>query len=550
MWVGERLFAVSDQWTAIPSFTRTYQWYACSAVVTSSSATLDSRCSPITDATLSEYTLSQENATARDLILVGVTASNNAGSSTFYSASTSTVVTKPAENTVPSSITTGGNNVVPTQVVATPGSWEKPNAQLKVTYRWLHCGEEIPSRISYVPNHCTGIGTASENIANLPLDHDTLYSGRYIALLESVTEGTNRLASRVSASTAFISEAPKLWRSRADFEEPKVLAKMRKDVSSEGNPGNWLPVYQRSSAIPAGTKFAWRGSPVGTISAAWYRCDVQQPALVENVSNSTALPAGCEWISGATSTSYTPSDADLEHFLGMQLTATNSVGSYVVRTATSRSVTDDVKNVVPPTLEGGRTSGETISVQDGTWTGTPAPTLSRKWFHCPTSRDQGASVSGCTEIAGQTSSTLTLTPAMAGRFIVAQVTGQNFAYGQTDEVVTLAVTTASSLQILEIPVSTSRPTLSGPANVGNSLTMTVGTWRGTEAPTFSHRWIVCDSAPVDVDFGNNLPQDCSLNAGSLSSLLLSSSHSAKFIIGQHIATNSSGTRYASTFASS
>ena len=264
------------------------------------------------------------------------------------------------------------------------------------------------------------------SVPNLELGEDTPFSGRFIALMESVAEGSNRIATRVSASTEYISETPKLWKSRSDFEAPNVLLKMRKDYSSEGNPGNWLPVYQRSSAIPAGTKFAWRGSPVGTISAAWYRCDVQQPDLVENVSNSTALPSGCEWISGATSTSYTPVDEDLVHFIGMQLTAENTVGTSIVRTASSRSVTDDVKNVVPPTLEGGRTSGETISVQDGTWTGTPAPTLSRKWFHCPTSRDQGASVSGCTEIAGQTSSTLTLTPAMAGRFIVAQVTGQNF----------------------------------------------------------------------------------------------------------------------------
>ena len=548
MFVGERLESTGDAWIAVPSFTRTFQWYACTSTVTIASNSQPANCLAIEGATSSEYSLSQSDADNRHKLLVGVTAENIAGSTTKFSASTTTDVTKPVENTVPSSITTGGDNLVPTQVVATPGTWAKPNAQLRVTYTWLHCSQEITSTLSFAPNHCSKARVDSVNsISNLELNEGTLHSGRYIALMESVSElpSGNRLATRVSPSTAYISEAPKLWRSLNVYQNPGVPLKMRKDVASDGNPGNWLPVQPSPK-----TQTSWRGSPVGDISAAWYRCDTKQQELVENLSAGSALPAGCEWISGATSTSYTPDSADLLKYLGMELTATNSVGTSIVRTASSNRVTDDVKNTTPPALGGDRTVGGVITVQNGTWTGTPTPTLSRKWFHCPTSRDQGAPVTGCTEIVGQTDSTLALGPSMAGRFIVAQVTGQNYAYGETDEVVSLPVTTASSLQILEVPVSLSRPTLSGFANVGNTLTIVAGNWRGTEAPTFSHRWIVCDSDPGNDDFGNSLPEDCAVTPGSLSSLLLSSSQSAKFIIGQHIATNSSGTRYASTVASS
>ena len=555
----------TDVWEAKPSFTREYQWYACTAKVDATSDTLPANspepaapiCAEIEGATSSEYVLSEANAENQEFILVGVTARNDAGFSTKYSRSTSSLVTKPVENTVPSSITTNGNNLVPTQVVATPGSWEKPNTQLQVTFAWWHCSERIPGPLSYIPNQCSE--ARGERALNLDLPNDTPYSGRHIVLVETVTDVTGgksiRLATKVSASTELITETPKLWRSHRNFEEPKVPSKMKLGEPSAGNPGNWLPVYQRPSTIPAGTKFTWRGSPVGVSSVAWYRCAAPQPEVVENISEGSTPPVGCTLIPGATSTSYTPGPADLEQFLGMQITATNDYGTSIVRTASSKPVTDDVKNTAPPTLGDRRTVGQEITVQNGTWTGTPAPTLSRKWFHCPASQAQGASVTRCTEIVGQTDSTLTLQPSMAGRFIVAEVTGLNYSYGEgeTLEPVRLSVTTASSLQILEIPVSLTPPTLTGFANVGNTLTLRPGNWRGTEAPTFSHRWIVCATNPGDFDFGNTLPENwpagCSVTPGSLSSLLLTTSHSGKFIVGQHVATNDSGTRYASSAAS-
>jgi hypothetical protein len=585
LFVEDELESTGDRWrNGLPSYTKSHQWFACREKVLTASSSLPvdgpSPETPVCIAILGEtnpkYILSQANAENREYLLVGVTASNGAGSSTMYSASTQALVTKRVENPVPSSITTGGDNVLPTQVVGTPGTWTKPNTQLRVTYQWLHCEQKITGTLSVTPAHCDFVTTTQATVlTNLLLDEDppSSFSGRYIALLENVSEparngrGFTRLATRISPSTEYISEAPKLWSSHTRYQRPNVPLKMKKDVSSTGTPGSWLPVFPNPT-----TSVTWRGSRDGLIEAAWYQCEAQQTDLVQvAVEAETNLPLNCKWISGPPNIptysrvkdvgsqayalpSYTPNIGDLERFIGMQIKATNDAGTSIVRTSSSNPVTDDVKNTAPPTLGGGRTVGEVITVQNGTWTGTPTPTLSRKWFHCPTSRAQGAAVSGCTEIVGQTDSTLTLQPSMAGRFIVAQVTGQNFAYGETIETISLPVTTASSLMILERPVSLSRPELSGAANVGNSLNIVAGNWRGTEAPTFSHRWIVCDSDPGNVDFGNSLPDDCQVTPGSLSSLLLASSHSGKYIVGQHIASNSatssSGPTYASTVASS
>ena len=474
-------------------------------------------------------------------------------------------MTKPVENTVVSAITTSGDNDVPTVVRAVRGSWEKPNATLRISYQWMHCAQEISSALSYAPNGCQLIGLKSvylpgscpivNPLVDYELSEGTRFAGRHVALLEYVDEiatgscdanvSGNRLATRVSVSTAYITESPKLWPSSAVYMAPSVPLKMRLGVSSTGVAGDWRPVYPNPTA---GT-VAWRGSPVGTVSTRWYRCDDRQTVIVTGESAEGPLPGGCDWISGATNAQYTPVADDLLAYIGMEVTAENSVGTSVMRTVSSRPVTDDVKNTVAPTLSGGRVSGETVTLDDGSWTGTPTPTISRKWFHCPTAQQQGASVVGCTEIAGASSSSLTLTPQMAGRFVVAQVIGENVAYGATDEKVTLAVTTSSTSQILEVPVSLSRPTLSGTANVGSSLSITDGTWRGTEAPTFGYRWIACDTAPSNVNFGDSLPADCAVVPGSLSSLLLSSVHSAKYVVGQHRAVNTAGTRYASTSVS-
>jgi hypothetical protein len=76
-------------------------------------------------------------------------------------------------------------------------------------------------------------------------------------------------------------------------------------------------------------------------------------------------------------------------------------------------------NTSPPTISGTAQQGQTLTVTQGTWSGTPAPTLAEQWQRCDSA---GAN---CVPIAGATSSTYTLTAADVGHTIRAQVTASN-----------------------------------------------------------------------------------------------------------------------------
>ena len=69
-------------------------------------------------------------------------------------------------------------------------------------------------------------------------------------------------------------------------------------------------------------------------------------------------------------------------------------------------------NIAPRILQIGRV----VTANSGTWTGTPTPTFHYQWFSCAT-----AERTGCSAIGGATSSSLTVTSALAGRFAFVRV---------------------------------------------------------------------------------------------------------------------------------
>lgn len=109
--------------------------------------------------------------------------------------------------------------------------------------------------------------------------------------------------------------------------------------------------------------------------------------------------------------------------------AVNAIGAGVDSSASATVTTLGGPSVVSaPTLSGTATVGQTITATEaaGMFAGTPTPTISaRKWFACPSSRIAGASLSGCTLIAGATSTTLTLGVSQLGTYVVYSATGQN-----------------------------------------------------------------------------------------------------------------------------
>ena len=79
-------------------------------------------------------------------------------------------------------------------------------------------------------------------------------------------------------------------------------------------------------------------------------------------------------------------------------------------------------NTVAPTVTGTHTTGQTLTVVDGTWTGIPTPTLTYQWVRADD--DTGTNVAN---ISGQTASTYVLAGGDTGKYVSCKVTATNVA---------------------------------------------------------------------------------------------------------------------------
>lgn len=141
-------------------------------------------------------------------------------------------------------------------------------------------------------------------------------------------------------------------------------------------------------------------------------------------------------------------------------------------------------NATAPAISAGSaTIGQTISVvSNGTWNGTPSPTLSGyQWERC----DQaGAS---CAPITGQTGPSYLVQRADVGSTLEALVTFTNaLGPGSTASAPTSVVTGA--------PVNTTAPSINGTRAQGQTLTASPGSWAGYPPAAYAYQWSRCSPA--------------------------------------------------------
>jgi hypothetical protein len=135
-------------------------------------------------------------------------------------------------------------------------------------------------------------------------------------------------------------------------------------------------------------------------------------------------------------------------------------------------------NTTPPAISGTAKVGSTLTVSNGTWTGSPT-SYTYQWQRC--------SSSTCTNIAGETKKTYAVTSTDAGHTLRAVVTATNDDGLSTANSNKTAVVPAAS----GAPTVTGRPTISGDAIVGESLTASKGQWNGSPT-SFGYQWLRCD----------------------------------------------------------
>ena len=228
-------------------------------------------------------------------------------------------------------------------------------------------------------------------------------------------------------------------------------------------------VGQTLTAV-AGT---WTGTAPIAYAYQWQRCDATGGACVD--------------VPGAAGTSYLVGAADAGRTIRVRETASNTGGSASATSSATAVVPTPIvppTAVAPPTLTGTPHLGGTLTAVPGTWTGTPPLTITRQWQRCD------ATGGACTDVAGQTGTTYLLGTDDLGHTIRVRETGSNAAGP-------VSATSAAAGPVIDpgtAPSPVSPPTITGTAEVGQTLTAVAGTWTGTAPIAFFLQWQRCDAS--------------------------------------------------------
>ena len=383
-------------------------------------------CADIAGATARTYTL--DGADVGKTIRSVVTAFNGGGSASATSAASAVVVPEPPVNTATPQI--GGTAVNGSVLSASTGTWT--NAPTSHGYRWRRCN---PSGAA-----CTDIPAATESTY-------TLTGADVGSTVRVAVTAANAGGQATATSDATGVVAPAAPTNTARPVVTGTAASGRTLTASDGT---------------------WTGSPT-SFERRWQRCD--------------GSGASCADLTGATSSSYALTDADIGTTLRISVTAVNATGS-TVATSDSTAVVRPAPpaNTALPVISGTAMNGRTLAATDGVWTGDPT-SYGRQWRRCDSAG--GA----CADIAGATGSGYLLTGADVGRTlrIVITATGAGGSATATSDASAVVVEAPSP------PSNSAPPSVSGSPVVGQTLTATLGTWTGHPAPSLVAQWQACQS---------------------------------------------------------
>jgi len=178
-------------------------------------------------------------------------------------------------------------------------------------------------------------------------------------------------------------------------------------------------------------------------------------------------------ISGATAQTYTIQAADYEADLDVVVSATNTEGGPVAATSPAVTVIGVAPvNTVAPAVSGSSGLGDVLTTTNGTWTGYPASfSYAYQW------RRNGSN------IGGATASSYTIVAGDSAASITCLVTATN-AQGSTAQ-----ASNGITVQTFSAPVISGVPTISGTAEVGETLTATAASVTGNPTPSRTWQWL-------------------------------------------------------------
>jgi len=226
---------------------------------------------------------------------------------------------------------------------------------------------------------------------------------------------------------------------------------------------------QQGQALTAANG-TWGGVTPISYAYQWQRCD--------------SSGSSCGSIAQATSQNYVASSGDVGGTIRVAVTATNSDGTSQALSGPSGTIAalgSAPANTGQPNPSGTAQDGQTVTVDNGDWSGLKPITFSYQWQTCTVLNPV------CTDLPAATGQSLVVGTSQVGLILRASVTatnslGKNSAYSNLT-----AVVIAKSSP----PTNTGLPIITGPASVGQSLQATAGTWSGAATTAFAYQWSRC-----------------------------------------------------------
>ncbi|MCX8530560.1 MAG: hypothetical protein ORN27_10935 [Rhodoluna sp.] len=520
-------------WAGDPRPTFTYQWYRCAGTVTKSAFELDSSCSAIDGATSNTYALTDIDP--GNALVTGITGTNTFGTSTRFSASTP-IVTEKVRLMSPPTLT--GSAKIGQAITADEGVWRGfPSPD--TTYAWYSCTVATPASPVQIPS-ANGVGvvppatcTKIQGAIRSSLEVSDSQLGKMLIFMVTKSNTVDNVLTSVNAYTQ--SSLPAA-------QPPQV---------------NKKPVISTTPALPLGTNpkvgtvwsvnaDVWKDpQPIKTYQ--WYRCDAQI-ATGPNHITATPVDAGCVAISGATNASYTIMAEDSGKFVAVEAIGTNAADTLHEWSNSTLAVLQVPIAIIPPTISGDRQRNRVLTIDQGTWTGSPTPQITYQWYSCkaavPATSTTPQPATNCSQISGETGATYTQSPAGSddGKFITATVSGTS---GNADPTV-YWVTVGAGDATAQAPTVSVLPTLTSlsnvPATVGLTYTIGDDRWIGAPTPVIIYKWYACDA--IVLAAGSALPSGCTLIDGQTSqsyTATIALADSRKYLLGSVTATNLAGT---------
>jgi hypothetical protein len=451
---GSTVSVSTGAWTGSPTGYE-YRWFSCSA------STL--ACSAIPAATSSSYQV-DDSALAGDYLTAEVTASDPSGSSTNVAqpsfavgiARTDVVEPEGTPQPIVQASWVGDASKAGNLLVGDRGVWKGEPSMF--SYQWVDCPDSSL-------NNCAPILGAT-SLTYIVQASDAGHTIGFQALAgNSDVQNVGSLGGGSLVNNTYASDSGPAW-----APEPSRPPQLSGDAEGAGSvlhvDGDWT--------APQDTNI--------TQAYQWVRCD--------------ASDANCAAIAGATSADYTVTGDDLGHTLYAYVEATNSYGTTAAVSTTITPTVGAPINTDAPEVSGDTgAAGNTLTVSNGSWTNSPG-SYAYRWYSCD------ANGANCALVSGATSSTYQTTPGDTGKTLVAEVDASN-GYGSTAAYSDPSGVIGSPYAVVAPTLSSTEEPLGAPiAELGDTLSVSQGTWSGSPT-SFSYQWYRCDpSAPTKADFTN------------------------------------------------